>query len=101
MCFKNNLGADLDFSNCYDSDLRDDIFLFSESAGRFVIETNPSNFSLILEIANRTNVDIKKIGVITLKQEINSKGLKSKDIGLNLDKMKKLYDATIPSLMEI
>ncbi|MHA1884204.1 MAG: AIR synthase-related protein [Promethearchaeota archaeon] len=101
MCFKNNLGANLDFTNCNDNDLKEDVFLFSESAGRFIIESNPANHELILEIANRTGAPIKKIGVLTSNPEINIQGLKSNDIRLDVEKMKHLYDSTIPNLMEI
>jgi phosphoribosylformylglycinamidine synthase len=101
MCFKNNLGANLDLTNYCDRNLRDDIFLFSESAGRFIIESDSSNHNLILEIANRTSVPIKKIGVLTSKPEIIIKGLKSNEIVLDIEKMKILYDSAIPNLMEI
>ncbi len=101
MCFKNNMGANLDFTNCNVNNLRDDVFLFSESAGRFIIETDPTNHDLILELANRTSAPIKKIGVLTSNPEINIKGFKTNDIRLDVKKMKNLYDSTIPNLMEI
>ncbi len=101
MCFKNNLGAELNFKGCYNEDLRDDEFLFSESVGRFVIETSPKDYNKIMEIAKKFNVDVKKIGVLIPNPIINLKGLKKEDFQLNIKKMKKLYDSTIPNLMEI
>jgi len=101
MCFKKNLGADLDFTSCYDSNLRDDEFLFSESVGRFIIETNHKEYKTIGEIARILNVNIKKIGVISSNPEIKIKGLKSKVFSLKIDKMKRLYDSVISALMEI
>ena len=101
MCFKNNLGAELNFKGCYNEDLRDDEFLFSESVGRFVIETSPKDYNKIMEIAKKFNVDVKKIGVLIPNPIINLKGLKKEDFQLDIKKMKKLYDSTIPNLMEI
>ena len=63
MCFKNNLGVDLNLKGCYDDNLRDDHFLFSESVGRFIIETEPKNHDLIIKKAEKFGVNIKKIGV--------------------------------------
>jgi phosphoribosylformylglycinamidine synthase len=101
MCFKNKLGANLDFNNCYDKKLRNDEFLFSESVGRFVIETDPKDRDLILDIVTEFKIDLKKIGIIISEPEITISGIKSKQFKLDLVKMKRLYDSTIPSLMEI
>ena len=101
MCFKNNLGADLDFNGCYNDNFRDDEFLFSESVGRFIIETQPKDYNKIMEIAKNLNVNVKKVGIIIANPEIYIKGLKGKDVKLDVNKMKKLYEATIPNLMEI
>ncbi|TFG23290.1 MAG: phosphoribosylformylglycinamidine synthase subunit PurL [Promethearchaeota archaeon] len=101
MCFKNNLGAELDFNGCYNDNLRDDEFLFSESVGRFIIETPPKDYNKIMEIAKHLNVNVKKVGNLIANPEIYIKGLKGKNIKLDVNKMKKLHEATIPSLMEI
>ncbi len=101
MCFKNKLGANLDLSNCFDDNLRDDEILFSESVGRFVIETEPKEYDKIMEIAKNFNVKIKKVGLLISNPEINIKGLKGKKLKLDIKKMKELYESTIPSLMEI
>jgi phosphoribosylformylglycinamidine synthase II len=101
MCFKNNIGAELDLTNSYDQNLRDDEFLFSESVGRFIIETDPKDYDKIISIAKQHNIIVNKIGVLNSKPEIIISGLKSNDIKLSLIKMKELYDSTIPNLMEI
>ena len=101
MCFKNNLGADLNFKGGYDEKLRDDELLFSESVGRFIIETDPNDSEKIIEIAKKFNVEFKKIGVLNSESIISVKGLKDKDFILDVKQMKELYNATIPSLMEI
>ena len=101
MCFKNNLGAELDFTEYYDKDLRENEFLFSESVGRFIIETDPQQYDKIMSIAKEFNVMIKKIGVLIPNPEIIIKGLRIETIKLDVEKMKKLYDSTIPNLMEI
>ncbi|MHA1987226.1 MAG: phosphoribosylformylglycinamidine synthase subunit PurL [Promethearchaeota archaeon] len=101
MCFKNKIGVDLDFTNCYDGHLKDDEFLFSESVGRFIIETRPENHALILDIANQFSVNVKKIGVLNSKPVISVSGLKSDNFKLKVEKMKELYDSTIPNLMDI
>lgn len=101
MCFKNKLGADLDFSDSYSKDLRDDEFLFSESVGRFIIETNPKDYDIILEISNQFDIGLKKVGNIVVNPEIIIKGLRSQIFKLNVEKLKELFDSTIPMLMEI
>ncbi len=100
MCLKNKLGVILDFSDCYEKELRDDEFLFSESVGRFIIETNPKDRDLIFDLAAKFKINIKRIGILSENPEITISGLKSKQLKLDIDKMKQLYDSTIPSLME-
>jgi phosphoribosylformylglycinamidine synthase len=101
MCFKNNLGADLDLKDCYEENIREDEFLFSESVGRFVIEIEPENYKEMIRIADKYKVNLKKIGTVISKPEIIIKGLKSKSIKLDLNKMKKLYNTTLPNIMDI
>ncbi len=101
MCFKNNLGAELKLKGCYNENLRDDEFLFSESVGRFIIETDPKDYKIVIKKAEKFGVDLKKIGVLIPKPEMIIKGLKLKDLKLDVKKLKNLYDSTIPNLMEI
>ncbi|MFX0047871.1 MAG: hypothetical protein ACFE8G_06830, partial [Candidatus Hermodarchaeota archaeon] len=82
------------------NNLKDDEFLFSETVGRFIIETNPKDYEEIINLAEKNDVTVKKLGVITNKSEINIKGI-SQDIRLDVNRMKELYDSTIPNLMEI
>ena len=98
---KNGIGAELDLKGCIDNELRDEEVLFSESVGRFIIETNPHNYDKIMSLANKYNVPVKKIGVLINKPEINIKGLKSSEVKLNLEILKEKYESTIPNLMEI
>jgi len=100
MCFKNKIGADMDLTGYNIKKLRDDELLFSETVGRFIIETSSKDYDRILGLAEKFNVTVKKIGSLTSKPEINIKGLKQ-DVKLNINKMKELYDSTIPNLMEI
>ena len=101
MCFKNCLGADLNFKGCYNEGLRDDEFLFSESVGRFIIEVDSNNSEKIMEIAKGFQVEVKNIGVLNSESNITIKGLTEKDFLIDVKKMKELYDTTIPNLMEI
>jgi len=98
MCFKNKLGADMNLTDYNINKLRDDELLFSETVGRFIIETNPNDYDNILGLAEKFNVTVKKIGVLTNKPEIHIKGL-NQDVKLNINKMKEFYDSTIPDLM--
>ena len=98
MCFKNNFGAKVDFTN---TKLRDDEFLFSESVGRFIIEINPKNYNQIINLAKQFEVEIKKIGTIISTPEIIISMSESKSVNLDLIKMKNLYDSTIPNLMDV
>ena len=100
MCFKDKFGADIDLTGYNFNNLRDDELLFSETVGRFVIETNPKDQDEILDLAEKFNVSVNKIGVLTSMPEINITGL-NQDLKLNTNKMKELYDSTIPDLMEI
>jgi phosphoribosylformylglycinamidine synthase len=100
MCFKDKFGADIDLTGYNFNNLRDDELLFSETVGRFVIETNPKDHDEILDLAEKFNVSVNKIGVLTSKPEIKITGLNQK-VKLNINKMKELYDSTIPGLMEI
>jgi len=100
MCFKNRIGVDIDLTDYNVNNLRDDELLFSETAGRFIIETDPKDQVKILELAKKFSVSINKIGVLTSIPEINIEGL-NQDVKLNINKMKEFYDSTIPNLMEI
>ena len=101
MCFKNQFGANLDFTDCYNPKLEDDEFLFSESVGRFIIETDPKDYNTILNLAQEFKVSIKKVGTIISKPEIVIQGIDTTDLKLDIVKMKSLYDSTIPNLMDI
>lgn len=101
MCFKNMIGADLNLKDCFNPSLKDDELLFSESVGRFIIETSPEDYDLIIEKAEKHDIVIKKIGVLKESSNIKIDGLKSKEVILDLKKLKKLHDSTIPNLMEI
>ena len=99
MGFKNNIGANLDLSDCLDN-LRDDELLFSESVGRFILETEPDQYPKIMGIAEQFNVSVKKIGVLISAPKITIKGLKAMSFGLKIAELKDLYDSTIPNIME-
>ncbi len=101
MCFKNKLGANLDLSNININNLRDDELLFSESVGRFIIETDPNDFDTITELANKYGVFARKIGVVDKKPTIQINGLTIGALELDVHKLKNLYESTIPNLMEI
>jgi phosphoribosylformylglycinamidine synthase len=101
MCFKHKLGAILDFSKSIGGELKDEEFLFSESIGRFIIETDPKDYETILEISKQFDIEINKIGVIISNPNINITGLGKLDISLKVEKLKDLFDSTIPNLMEI
>ncbi|MFX1339090.1 MAG: phosphoribosylformylglycinamidine synthase subunit PurL [Promethearchaeota archaeon] len=101
MCFKNRLGAKLNFSEYYSNVMQTDEFLFSESVGRFIIETAPENYERIIELAKKFNITANKIGILIPNPEIIIEGLELEPIKLDVLQMKKLYDSTIPNLMEI
>ncbi len=101
MCFKNKLGANLDLTDSNVNDLRDDIFLFSESAGRFVIESATKEHDIIMEIAQQHGVLVRKLGNIIPEPKIIVRGLKENDIFLDVIKLKELHASTLPDLMEI
>jgi len=101
MCFKNNLGAHLNIKNYAKESLREDEFLFSETAGRFIIESNPEDYDRIMEKAISHQVEVKKIGVISSEPKLKIINFKGKQIIIDLGKMKDAYNSTIPNMMEI
>ncbi|MBD3197018.1 MAG: phosphoribosylformylglycinamidine synthase subunit PurL [Candidatus Lokiarchaeota archaeon] len=101
MCFKNELGADLDLSVLDLSQISNDELLFSESAGRFIIETNEDDYDKIMSIANKYKVSVYKIGKVSQNPFIIINGLEKETIDLDVQKMKKLHTSTIPDYMEI
>ena len=101
MCFKSKLGATINLSTYNTQNLRDDELLFSESVGRFIIETDPVDNDEILKLAERFGVFVKKIGSLTNVPEMSISGMKSEQIKLDLNKLKRLYDSTIPKMMDI
>jgi phosphoribosylformylglycinamidine synthase len=101
MCFKNILGANLDLSNININNLRDDELLFSESVGRFIIESDPNDYDIITDLANKYGVFARKIGVVDKKPTIQINGLTIGALELDVHKLKNLYESTIPNLMEI
>ncbi|GAH27266.1 unnamed protein product [marine sediment metagenome] len=100
MCFKDKLGADLDLSSYNAYDLREDELLFSESVGRFILETEPTSIDDIIALANEFKVKVTKLGVILDQPKIKIKGLETQEILLDIDNLKDLYDSTIPNLMD-
>ncbi len=101
MCFKNKLGANLDFKEINDEKMRIDEFLFSESVGRFILETESKDYTVIMNLAKKNNVNIDKIGILISEPKINIKGLITNDFSLDVEEMEKLYRFTVPNLMEI
>lgn len=101
MCFENNYGATLDLGNLFKDNITEEELLYSESVGRFIIEINPKDFQNTNAIANKYDVPLYKIGKIEREPKINIQGLRTGDIHLDVQKLKKDYDSVIPNLMEI
>ncbi len=101
MCFKNDLGAKLDLKNYANESLREDEFLFSESVGRFIIESDPEHYDTIMEKATFYQVEVKKIGEITSEPKLRIINFNGKEIIIDISKIKETYDSTIPNMMEI
>jgi phosphoribosylformylglycinamidine synthase II len=101
MCLKNKLGAVLDLSLINRGNLRDDELIFSESVGRFIIETDPNNYETIINIAKKFGIYVLKIGNVDKDPYLKINGLQSDEIRLDIHRLKTLYDSTIPNLMEI
>ncbi|MCJ7650359.1 MAG: AIR synthase-related protein, partial [Candidatus Lokiarchaeota archaeon] len=100
MCFKNNIGVNLDLNTFQKGNLKDDELLFSESVGRFIVETSKSDYDKIIDLGRKYKISVKRIGTTIMEPEIRVEGLKTSNFTLNLKKMKHLYDSTIPNLMD-
>lgn len=101
MCFENNLGASLDLSDYTSDELTDEELLFSESFGRFIIEVKSDNIDTVKELATKHSVPVTHLGSLDKGSKISITGLEGQDLHLDVPKMKKLYNSTIPDFMEI
>ncbi|MBY9007404.1 MAG: phosphoribosylformylglycinamidine synthase subunit PurL [Candidatus Lokiarchaeota archaeon] len=101
MCFKNKLGANLQFNETYNSKMRVDEFLFSESVGRFILETESKNKKEIIELAKSFNISVNQIGMVISKSKINISGLNINDFTMDVFELENLHKNTIPNLMDI
>ncbi|MEJ2250036.1 MAG: phosphoribosylformylglycinamidine synthase subunit PurL [Candidatus Lokiarchaeota archaeon] len=102
MCFENNLGAEIDLSKISEIKKESpDQYLFSESVGRFIIETDPNDLKEILNIAQNHRIEINQLGKIIENPDLIIKGLTNKEYKLSIPKMKSKFISTIPDLMEI
>jgi phosphoribosylformylglycinamidine synthase len=101
MCFKNRLGVTINTKDYNRTNLSDDELLFSESVGRFIIEISPKDHDKVIELAKRFGVYVQKLGTITDIPEIHISGIQEKNLMLDLNKMKNLYNSTIPNMMDI
>lgn len=99
MCFKNSLGAHLTFKPEWNN-LKDEELIFSESAGRFIIEVKSENRQKIEGIANKHDVKMVRIGTIISEPTIILEGLKENGLELDVNKLKNLYSSTIETIME-
>ncbi|MFO8018870.1 MAG: phosphoribosylformylglycinamidine synthase subunit PurL [Promethearchaeia archaeon] len=100
MCFHNNLGAALDFTDLYEG-MENYDFLFSETAGRFIIETKPEDYLEIKEKAKEYGVQVTKLGTILSDPRVDVKGLKNNNFVLDVNKLRDKHNTTIPDYMEI
>jgi phosphoribosylformylglycinamidine synthase len=90
-CFANRIGAEISL----DDTIRVDSLLFGETQSRVIISAPQNSAGRIEELARRHHIPMKKIGVTggsSLK--INAW------INLPVDKLRKVYEDTIPKLME-
>jgi phosphoribosylformylglycinamidine synthase len=94
-----HLAANLDLT-MIQNDLREDVLLFSESHSRIILTSNEKNIEKITSIAKKHKVPINIIGKTTKGIDIKIK-LKNQTIKCNLEKLKKVYDETIPKQMGV
>jgi phosphoribosylformylglycinamidine synthase len=90
-CFGNRIGAEITL----DDAIRPDSLLFGETQSRVIISALPKSRARIEELARRHHISIKKIGVT------GDPNLKINHwIDAPIDKLRKIYEETIPRLME-
>lgn len=99
MCFKNEIGADLNLIGCFDDNLTQEQILFSESVGRFIIEISVNKEEEIYELSEKFNVPLKKIGAIIDEKQIKVNGL-AENFNFDIIKAKEIYYSTLPRIME-
>ena len=82
MSFKNKIGCSIEFN----SDLRDDTFLFSETGG-FVIEIDNKNYDQILQLFKKYNIEHSLIGNTNDREKIKI----NDKINIDIEKCKKAW----------
>ncbi len=90
-CFANMIGAEI----ALDDKLRADSLLFGETQSRAIISSPPKNRDRITQMAAGFGVPIRRIGTT------GGDRLKINDfIDMPIEKLIKIYEGTIPRLME-
>ncbi|TDT62324.1 phosphoribosylformylglycinamidine synthase subunit PurL [Fonticella tunisiensis] len=93
-CFKNELGVNVNI----DTELREDIFLFSESQGRYILTASKDNIKDIIEIFTKLGVQAEVVGEVIdsdFKVNINGRNV----INLNIKEMKSAWKGSLPCIM--
>lgn len=94
-CFKNELGIDVELK----SGLRDDVTLFSESQGRFVLTSSRENSHNIINVFTRLGVQAEAIGKVA-RDNFNIKINDKKVINMDVKEMKNAWKGSLPCAMK-
>jgi phosphoribosylformylglycinamidine synthase II len=94
-CFKNELGVSVSIN----TDLREDIYLFSESQGRYILSTSKEKADEVINEFLKLGVYAQNIG-FTTKNDFIVKINDNDVINLNINDMKNAWKGSLPCLMK-
>ena len=94
MSVRNNIGADI----VIDSDIRDDLLLFSEVQGRVILEVDIKNIDKFEKLIRKTNIPYSYIGD-TCKDILHIANKGEKIINLEVSYAKKIYNNSLEERM--
>lgn len=94
-CFKNKLGADISAN----TSLREDIYLYSESQGRYILTASKDKVNEVINEFAKLGVSAEVIGKV-VKDEFKIRINDNTVINLNIDDMKNAWEGSLPCLMK-
>jgi phosphoribosylformylglycinamidine synthase len=95
-CFENGLGAAVDLGG---TSQRPDVLLFNETQGRIVISIRPSHAAAVEEELVKSGIPFRGIGAVTGGSDLTVT-MEASLYSWPVKNLQKIFEASIPSLME-
>ena len=95
-----NLGAEIKMDTL-DSNARLDALLFGESQSRALIGVSPENLSSLLDLADQSGISAQVLGQTSENEVFSLKVDDEEILNSNVSKLRKIWEDTIPSMMQL